>query len=63
MTILGLLVLLLVLGLVFWGARTIMGAFSIPPPVQAVVTVLLVFVAVLVILQAFGITSTVVRLR
>lgn len=55
MTILGFFVLLLILGVVFWGARTIMAAFSFPPPVVAVVTVCLVIVALIAVLQAFGV--------
>ena len=47
--------LLIVIGIVLWAARAIMAAFGIGDPIATVVYVLLVLVALVVILQYFGI--------
>jgi hypothetical protein len=57
MTLIGLIVMLIVLGVVFWAARSIMAAFAIPAQIQVVVTVLLVLIALVVVLQAFGLST------
>lgn len=54
MTLIGLLVFLIVIGLVFWVVKTLAGAFGIPAPIVQVIYVVLVIVAVLYLLQAFG---------
>ena len=54
MTIVGLLVFLIVIGIVFWAVRAISAAFKVPEPITTVVYVLLVLVAVLYILRGFG---------
>ncbi len=58
-----LLVLLIVIGVIFWAARTLMGAFSVPQPIQTVVVVLLVLVALIAVLQAFGLSTGLPTLR
>ena len=54
MNILGLLVMLIVIGLVFWAVRALLGAFGIGDPIATVVYVLLVVVVVLYLLGAVG---------
>lgn len=63
MNLIGLLVMLIVIGLLFWGARAIMAAFAVPPQVQTIVTVLLVIVSVLYVLSAFGLGGNLGTLR
>lgn len=65
MTIVGLLVALILIGLLFWAVRAIAGAFSIPPPIVTVIYVILVIIVVLWVLQSFGVLSggPVLRLR
>lgn len=65
MTLIGLLVFVLICCLVFWVVRTLASAFGLPAPIVAVVNVLLVVVAVLYLLSAFGLFSSgpVIRLR
>lgn len=55
MSLLGLLIVLLVVCVVLWAARALMAAFGIGDPIATVVYVLLVLVALLYILGAFGI--------
>lgn len=57
MTIVGLLVALIVIGLVFWVVRALGAAFAIPAPVITVITVVLVIIVVLWVLQSFGVTT------
>ena len=57
MTLVGLLVALIIIGLVFWGVRAIAGAFGIPPPIVTVIYVVLVILVVLWLLQSFGAIS------
>ncbi len=57
MTLISLLGFLIILGLVFWAVRAICGAFAIPQPIQTVIMVVLVIIAVLWLLQGFGLTS------
>ena len=54
MSIIGILVVLLLIGVLFWAVRTIGAAFAVPPPVLQVIYVLLVVLCVLWLLQAFG---------
>ena len=54
MDILSLFIVLVLFGIVFWGARTLMDAFSFPPPAKAVVIVGLVLFFVLGVIQALG---------
>lgn len=57
MSILELIVALVIIGLLFWGVRTIASAFSIPQPIVAVITVILVIVVVLWMLQSLGLVG------
>lgn len=57
MSLVGLLVALIIIGLVFWAVRAIAGAFAIPAPIVTVIYVVLVFVVVLWLLQSFGALS------
>lgn len=52
--LLTLLVVLVVLGLIYWAAHRLAAAFGLPAPVVVLIDVLLVVVAVLYILQVFG---------
>jgi hypothetical protein len=54
MGILQLLVALILIGLLFWGVRTISAALSIPQPIVTVIYVVMVVVIVLWLLQALG---------
>jgi hypothetical protein len=56
--IIGLFVLLIVLGVVFWGAKALCAAWGVPPPIAVTVQVLLVFVAMLAVLSLFGLLPT-----
>ncbi len=57
MTLIGLLVFLIICGLVFWAINALAGAFGLPQPIITVLYVLLVIVAVLYLLQGFGLLS------
>ena len=54
MSILGLLVALILIGLLFWAVRAIAGAFAIPQQIVTVIYVILVIVVVLWLLQSLG---------
>ena len=54
MSLIGLLIILLLFCVVVWAARTIMAAFSLPGQIQAVVTVIIVLIAVFWIIQQLG---------
>lgn len=57
MGLLSLLVILVVLGLVGWGARAVLAGLSAPPWLQTVVVVILLVFAVVLVAQAFGIPT------
>jgi uncharacterized membrane protein YwzB len=57
MDLISLLVFLVIIGLVFWAVQALSGAFGIPAPIVTLITVVLVIIAVLYLLQAFGLTS------
>ncbi len=57
MDLIGLLVLLIVVGLLFWAVRALSAAFGIPAPVVTVIYVLLVVFVVLYLLQALGLSG------
>jgi len=52
-----LLVIVIIIGLVFWALGAIAGAFSIPSPIVVVIQVILVMFVVLYLLRAFGLIS------
>lgn len=58
MSLIGLLIVLLIFCVCVWAARTIMAAFAIPPQIQAVVTVIIVLIAVLWLVQNLGLLSS-----
>lgn len=57
MSLIGLIVFLIVIGLLFWVVRTLSAAFGLPPQVTQVLYVVLVVIVVLYLLSAFGLTS------
>ena len=54
MNIIGLLLTLIVIGLIFWAVRALMGAFGIGDPIATVVYVILVVFVVLWLIQTLG---------
>ena len=54
MNIIGLLLTLIVIGLIFWAVRALMGAFGIGDPIATVVYVILVVFVVLWLVQTLG---------
>jgi hypothetical protein len=63
MSIIGLIVFLIVVGLLFWVVRTLGGAFGIPAPIIQVLYVVLVVICVLWLLSAFGLMGSGPTLR
>ncbi len=61
MSLIGLLVLVIVLGLVYWAVHKLASAFGLPAPVVAVIDVILVVIAVVYLLDAFGWASLRIR--
>jgi len=57
MSLIGLVVFLIVVGVLFWVVRTLSGVFGIPAPIVVVIQVVLVLVCLLYLLQAFGLTT------
>ncbi len=62
MSLLGLLVVLLVMCVVIWAARALMGAFGIGDPIATVVYVVLVIFFLVWVLQFVGVVPS-LRLR
>jgi preprotein translocase subunit SecE len=54
MTLLGILIVLLVFGLIYWAANALMGAFGIGDPIRTVVIVLLVVLFIVYLLGVLG---------
>lgn len=54
MSLIGILVFLIILGVVFWAVRALSAAFGIPPPIVTVIYVVLVVFACLWLLSALG---------
>ena len=54
MNIIGLLLTLIVIGLIFWAVRALMGAFGIGDPIATVVYVILVVFVVLWLIRTLG---------
>ena len=54
MNIVGILLTLVLIGLVFWAARALLGAFSIGDPIATVIYVILVVFVVLWLIQTLG---------
>ena len=53
-TLLNLLVVIIVIGLLWWAAQSLFTVFSVPVQVQTVITVLVVIIFCLWLLSAFG---------
>lgn len=56
-----LLVMLVVLGLIGWGARAVLAGMHAPDWLQTVVVVVLLIVAVVLVANAFGIATPALR--
>lgn len=54
MSLIGILIVLIIVGVVFWCARQLIRAFSIPDPIATVIYVLLVLVALVWLLGQIG---------
>jgi hypothetical protein len=63
MTIIGLLVVLIVIGLVWWAINALLGAFGIGNPIATVVKVLFVVIVILWLISALGYGTGLPRLR
>lgn len=57
MSILGILVALIVIGLVWWAINAIMGAFGIGDPIATIIRVVFVVFVILWLLSEFGLFS------
>lgn len=55
--LLTLIVVLVVLGLIYWVTHRLAGAFGIPAPIVAVIDVVLVVIFILYLLKLFGLTD------
>lgn len=58
MSLFGLLVVLLIVCVVLWAARALMGAFKIEDPIRTVIYVIIVILVLAWVLQAVGIPTT-----
>jgi hypothetical protein len=63
MTIIGLLVVLIVIGLLWWAINALLGAFGVGNPIATVVKVLFVVIVVLWLVSALGYGTGLPRLR
>lgn len=58
MSLLGLLVVLLVVCVVLWAARALMGAFGVEDPIRTVIYVVIVILVLAWVLQMVGLGTT-----
>lgn len=63
MSLLGILVALIIIGVVFWAARKLIAAFSIPEPIATVIMVVLVIVCLFWIVGELGVLPERYRIR
>ena len=65
MSLIGLLIVLLVVCVVLWAARALIGAFGVPQPIGTVIYVVIVLIVVIWLVQSLGGfgTGPVLRLR
>ena len=67
MSLMGLIILLIVIGVLFWAVRALTAAFSIGDPIRTVIYVLLTVMVLAYVLDAFGYApwggGTTLRLR
>lgn len=61
MSIVGLLVMILVVCVLLWATRALLGAFGIGNPIATVIYVLVVLLALLYVLQQFGLIGGHIR--
>jgi hypothetical protein len=54
-SLLGIIILLIIIGIIFWAARALIAAFSIPQPIATVIYVILVLVVLLYLLNQIGV--------
>ena len=63
LSLISLLVLIIVIGVVLWAAKSLMRAFGIGDPIATVIYVLLVLVLLIMVLNYFGVSTGPIRLR
>jgi uncharacterized membrane protein YwzB len=63
MTLIGILVFLIIIGVAFWAIGELSGALNIPAPIVTVLRVLLVVLVVAYMLQGLGVDFAPIRLR
>jgi len=66
MSLIGILVALIVIGVLIWGIGKVLGVIAIPEPFKTIIWVVVVIVAVLIFLQMSGLytfTETGMRIR
>lgn len=63
MSLIGLIVFLIVVGVAFWAVKALAGAFGIPAPVVVVAQVILVVLAVAYLVQVLGVADLGLRVR
>lgn len=63
MTLLGLLVALLIVAVIVWATRALLGAFSVPDPIRTVVFIIVVLICVLYLLGGYVGGIPTLRLR
>ena len=63
MSLLSLLIVLIIIGVLFWAVRALSAAFGIPQPIVTVIYVLLVVFVLIWLLQTLGAVGPVLRLR
>jgi len=54
MDLIGLVILLIIIGVIFWAVRALSGAFGIPQPIVTVIYVILVILVLVYLLQLIG---------
>lgn len=63
MSLLSLLIVLIIIGVLFWAVRALSAAFGIPQPIVTVIYVLLVVFVLIWLLQSLGAVGPVIRLN
>jgi len=58
MSLLGLLILLIVFCVIVWAVRALLAAFAVPEPINTVVWVLVVLIAVFILVDQFGLLGS-----
>ena len=57
MDLIGLVVVIIIAGLIYWAVHRLAGAFGLPAPVTTIIDVILVIIIVLYLLQVLGVMS------